>query len=98
MNIKLVQIDGKLPNLALMRLSSYYKENKVFIQLFWLDTLIINITNHEFVPIHRVMNDNEKNNLFIEDEVDDFEFNQDVEFENEIKSPGWLRYQKKIKH
>ena len=27
MNIKLVQIDGKLPNLALMRLSSYYKEN-----------------------------------------------------------------------
>ena len=26
MNIKLVQIDGKLPNLALMRLGSYYKE------------------------------------------------------------------------
>ena len=25
-SIKLVQIDGKLPNLALMRLSSYYKE------------------------------------------------------------------------
>ena len=39
----------------------------------------------------------EKNNLFIEDEVDNFEFNQDVEFENEIKSPGWIRYQKKIK-
>ena len=41
----------------------------------------------------------EKNNLFVdEDEVEeDFEFNQDVEFENEIKSPGWLRYQKKIK-
>ena len=38
-----------------------------------------------------------KNNHFIEDEVEDFEFNQDVEFENEIKSPGWLRYQKKIK-
>ena len=39
----------------------------------------------------------EKNNLFVEDEVDNFEFNQDVEFENETKSPGWLRYQKKIK-
>ena len=25
-SVKLVQIDGKLPNLALMRLSSYYKE------------------------------------------------------------------------
>ena len=39
----------------------------------------------------------EKKNLFVEDEIEDFEFNQDVEFENEIKSPGWLRYQKKIK-
>ena len=38
-----------------------------------------------------------KNNHFVDDEVEDFEFNQDVEFENEIKSPGWLRYQKKIK-
>ena len=38
-----------------------------------------------------------KNNFFMEDQVEDFEFNQDVEFENEIKSPGWLRYQKKIK-
>jgi DNA helicase-2/ATP-dependent DNA helicase PcrA len=38
-----------------------------------------------------------KNNHFVDDEVENFEFNQDVEFENEIKSPGWLRYQKKIK-
>ena len=38
-----------------------------------------------------------KNNFFMEDQVEDFEFNQDVEFENEIKSPGWIRYQKKIK-
>ena len=28
------------------------------------------------------------------DEEDDFEFNQDIDFENEIKSPGWIRYQK----
>ena len=27
----------------------------------------------------------------------DFEFNQDIEFDNEMRSPGWLRYQKKIK-
>ena len=39
----------------------------------------------------------EKNNQFLKDESDDFEFNQDIDYENEIKSPGWLRYQKRIK-
>ena len=39
-----------------------------------------------------------KNNSFIDDEEEnDFEFNQDIEFENEIRSPGWIRYQKKLK-
>ena len=39
-----------------------------------------------------------KNNLFSEDEEQDFEFNQDIEFENnEVRSPGWIRYQRKIK-
>ena len=27
----------------------------------------------------------------------DFDFNQDIDYESEIKSPGWLRYQKRIK-
>ena len=36
-------------------------------------------------------------NIQNENEVADFEFNQDVEFESEIKSPGWLRYQKRLK-
>ena len=39
----------------------------------------------------------EKNNNFLQDENDDFEFNQDIDYESEIKSPGWLRYQKRIK-
>ncbi len=39
----------------------------------------------------------EKNNFFSKDQTDDFEFNQDIEFKSEIKSPGWIRYQKKIK-
>ena len=39
----------------------------------------------------------EKNNHFMQDNNEDFEFNQDIEYESEIKSPGWLRYQKKIK-
>ena len=39
----------------------------------------------------------EKNNKILQDENDDFEFNQDIDYESEIKSPGWLRYQKRIK-
>ena len=38
-----------------------------------------------------------KNNSFIDQEENDFEFNQDIDFENEIRSPGWIRYQKKLK-
>ncbi len=40
----------------------------------------------------------EKNSFFEEDkEAEDFEFNQDFEIENETRSPGWIRYQKRIK-
>jgi len=39
----------------------------------------------------------EKNNHFMQDNNEDFEFNQDIEYESEIKSPGWIRYQKKLK-
>ena len=40
-----------------------------------------------------------KNNNFINEKEEDFEFNQDIEFENDsdIRSPGWIRYQKKLK-
>ncbi len=41
----------------------------------------------------------EKNSFFDEESNnnDDFEFNQDFEFEESTRSPGWLRYQKRIK-
>ena len=40
----------------------------------------------------------EKNSFFDEEnKEDDFEFNQDVEIQNETRSPGWIRYQKRIK-
>ena len=41
----------------------------------------------------------DKNSIFEEpkDEIDDFEFNQDFENNDNIRSPGWIRYQKKIK-
>ena len=40
----------------------------------------------------------EKNSFFEEakDEVEDFEFNQDLEVDD-VRSPGWIRYQKRIK-
>ncbi len=41
----------------------------------------------------------EKNSFFDEEtnEVEEFDFNQDFEIENEKRSPGWIRYQKRIK-
>ncbi len=42
----------------------------------------------------------EKNSYFDEnkEELEDFEFNQDVDYDDEnIRSPGWIRYQKKLK-
>ena len=62
-----------------------------FYQGDWIDSMSSRFIDE--LPSENI----KKNNYFIEDEVEDFEFNQDIEFENEIKSPGWLRYQKKIK-
>ena len=41
----------------------------------------------------------EKNSFFDEtkEDIEEFEFNQDIENESGINSPGWLRYQKRIK-
>ena len=41
----------------------------------------------------------EKNSYFDEskDDDNDFEFNQDFEINEEVRSPGWIRYQKRIK-
>ena len=43
------------------------------------------------------MNLLKKNNQYTEQEESDFEFNQDIEFESEVRSPGWIRHQKKLK-
>jgi DNA helicase-2/ATP-dependent DNA helicase PcrA len=41
----------------------------------------------------------EKNSFFddVKDDDNDFEFNQDLEIDERNKSPGWIRYQKRIK-
>ena len=48
--------------------------------------------------IEELPNEKLNKNIFEENSQEsDFEFNQDVEFESEIKSPGWIRYQKRLK-
>jgi len=41
----------------------------------------------------------DKNSFFEDDanKIDDFDFNQDFETDEETRSPGWMRYQKRIK-
>ena len=41
----------------------------------------------------------EKNNFFVNEykNEEDFDFNQDFEEKKETRSPGWIRYQKRIK-
>ena len=40
----------------------------------------------------------EKNSFFDENNhEDDFDFNQDLDPDDNIRSPGWIRYQKRIK-
>ena len=62
-----------------------------FYQGDWIDGLASRFIDE--LPSENI----KKNSYFEEDRVDDFEFNQDIDFENEIKSPGWIRYQKKLK-
>ena len=61
----------------------------------WIDSMASRFIDE--LPIEFL----EKNSFFIEDknEVDEFEFNQDFDNENQdnIRSPGWIRYQKRIK-
>ena len=62
-----------------------------FYQGDWMDSIASRFVDElpdEFIK---------KNNSFINQEENDFEFNQDIEFESEVRSPGWLRYQKKLK-
>ena len=40
------------------------KNDKIFVQVFWLDTLIINIIKHEIVPKHRIIDARERDALF----------------------------------
>jgi len=46
--------------------------------------------------IDELPKENIKKNNMTEENIYDFEFNQDISYEKEIRSPGWLRLQKKL--
>ena len=64
-----------------------------FYQGDWIDSMASRFI--EELPENNL----EKNSFFDEnkDEENDFEFNQDFEIEEGTRSPGWARYQKRIK-
>ena len=61
-----------------------------FYQGDWMDSIASRFVDE--VPDEFI----KKNNNFSDKAESDFEFNQDIEFEDEIRSPGWLRFQKKL--
>ncbi len=62
-----------------------------FYQGDWIDSMASRFINE--LPEKNI----EKNNFFEEKNDEYFEFNQDFEYEEETRSPGWIRYLKKNK-
>ena len=65
-----------------------------FYQGDWIDSMASRFINE--LPEKNL----EKNSFFDQnnEEIEDFEFNQDINFDDDnIRSPGWIRYQKKLK-
>ena len=65
-----------------------------FYQGDWMDSLASRFIDE--LPDENLEKNTLNDDEFIQD--NDFEFNQDIEDQNEVKrSPGWIRYQKRIK-
>lgn len=45
-------------------LNTYLENDNITVQIFWIDTLLINITKHELVPPMRILNEEEKEDIF----------------------------------
>ena len=44
--------------------SCYLDNDNIIVQIFWIDTLLFNITKHELVPPMRILNEAEKKDIF----------------------------------
>ena len=51
----------------------YMKNNSVFVQIFTIDNLIINISKHRLVPYHRIISKQEKENILTKYNLDSYE-------------------------
>ena len=64
-----------------------------FYQGDWIDSMasrFIDELPEKYLEKNSFYNDNNE-------QIDDFEFNQDVEDNDNVRSPGWIRYQKRLK-
>jgi len=61
-----------------------------FYQGDWIDSMASRFVDE--LPEEYII----KNNNFTDQNSEDFDFNQDIEFGEEARSPGWIRYQKKL--
>ena len=64
-----------------------------FYQGDWIDSMasrFIDELPEKYLEKNSFYNDNNE-------QIDDFEFNQDFEDDNNVRSPGWIRYQKRLK-
>ena len=78
------------PSFAIGSLKSHIKNKDVEVEQFDLNIRTSLYTKEK----------NIEKNSFFDDEInndEDFEFNQDFEIEENTRSPGWIRYQKRIK-
>lgn len=51
---------------------NFMKNNKIFIQIFSIDCLVINISNHVLVPYHRILSEEEKEELLVKYNLDNY--------------------------
>ena len=64
-----------------------------FYQGDWIDSMasrFIDELPEKYLEKNSFYNDNNE-------QIDDFEFNQDFEDNDNVRSPGWIRYQKRLK-
>ena len=54
------------------QIESILKNESIFVQVFWLDTLIINIIKHDAVPKHRIVTQEEKERLISKYDIQNY--------------------------
>jgi len=53
-------------------LNTYLENDNITVQIFWIDTLLINITKHELVPPMKILSEEEKQDIFTKANISNF--------------------------